>query len=337
MLAAALIYRAKETSADSFYDEAGDAVRQSLALSPANFEGLKMEVSVLLGKHEYPAALTEAEALNKKVPDDVMVYGLLTDAYCAVGDYKNAEKAAQWMLNLRPGNLPAFINAAHMRELFGEMDGSYDSLNLAYQSTSPTQSTDRAALVAQMGRERRLAGKNDDAEKLLKQALDILPGYSVATEELASVYIAEKRYPEAIQLLRQRSQVLPTAQNIYSLAVALQLSGNTGEAATQFSSFLEKALPESDRKNNANLDLVFYYADQTHEAAKALSLAEREYTWRHDIYTLDAYGWALHKNGRDQEARKQMDSALAVGTRDPAILTHSAQIHATSLTSTAAR
>jgi hypothetical protein len=47
-----------------------------------------------------------------------MVYGLLTDANVGLGNYKDAEIAAQWMLNLRPGNLPALTRAAHLRELF---------------------------------------------------------------------------------------------------------------------------------------------------------------------------------------------------------------------------
>ena len=31
-----------------------------------------------------------------------MVYGLLTDAHVELGNYAEAEKACQWMLDLRP-------------------------------------------------------------------------------------------------------------------------------------------------------------------------------------------------------------------------------------------
>ena len=326
LLANALIRRAQETSDDRFYDQAAVAIDKSLAISPEDFEARKLHVAVLLGEHEFPDALTEAKALNKKVADDVMVYGLLTDAYSELGDYKEAEKSAQWMLNLRPGNLPAFVHAAHLREVFGEVNGSYDALELAYQGTSPTEKADRASLLSQMGRERRLAGNNEVAEQRLKQALSFYPGYTAANQELADIYLNEKRYDEAIALLRQVATALPNAKSLYRLAEALETSGHVEEAKSVYAEFQRQAVVESARKSNANRELVFYYADRAHLPSKALEIATAEHAWRQDIYTLDAYAWALHVNGQDKEACQQMDIALAVGTRDPKILAHAEQL-----------
>jgi len=94
-------------------------------------------VWLLLGKHEFAAAREEARKLNKKMPDDVMVYGFLTDANIELGNYKEAEDSAQLMLDLRPGNLPGLTRAAYLRELFGDLDGSVELMNMAYQSTPP--------------------------------------------------------------------------------------------------------------------------------------------------------------------------------------------------------
>jgi len=80
LLATALVRRAQETSDVSLYARAEDAVKKSLEIAPNNFETEKIQVSILLGEHEYPAALEAAKTLNKRVPDDVMVYGLVTDA-----------------------------------------------------------------------------------------------------------------------------------------------------------------------------------------------------------------------------------------------------------------
>jgi len=57
-----------------------------------------------------------------------------------------------------------------------------------------------------------------------------------------------------------------------------------------------------------------------------LAIAEQEHAWRHDVYTLDAYAWALHVNGQDAEARKQIDAALAVGIRDAKLFVHAGEI-----------
>ena len=50
-----------------------------------------MRAWALLGQHRFTEALALAKQLNKKVPDDLMVYGLLTDANIELGRYDDAE------------------------------------------------------------------------------------------------------------------------------------------------------------------------------------------------------------------------------------------------------
>jgi tetratricopeptide (TPR) repeat protein len=326
LLAAALVRRAQETSDASFYTQSEDAVKKSLAIAPYNFATEKIQVSILLGEHEYPAALEAAKALNKRVPDDVMVYGLLTDADVELGNYNDAETAAQWMLSLRPGNLPALTRAAHLRELFGDAEGAYELMELAYQSMPPTETGERAWILTQMGHLRLASGSTDAAEKLFQQALTVFPNYPAALGNLAQVRITQKRYAEAVVLLQQLYQGVPRAENLYDLAEALQLAGRDGEAKRAFADFETKALLESNKKDNADRKLVFYYADHAQQPAKALKVAQQEYAWRQDVYTLDAYAWALHVNGREAEAYKQVASALAVGICDPRLFLHVGEI-----------
>ena len=326
LLATALIRRAHETSDARYYAQADDAAKKSLQLAPNNFDTNKIQVSILLGEHEFRAALAAAQALNKQSLDNVMVYGLLTDAYAELGDYKDAETAAQWMLNLRPGNLPALINASHLRELFGDIDGSYELLQMAYDSTPPTEVEQRASLLTRMGHLRLASGNTDVAEKLLQQALSVFPNYPLAVGALAEVRIAQKHYDEAVVLLRQRYQATSCPGNLYDLAQALRLAGHDGEAKQVFAEFEAKALLESSKKDNSNRELIFYYGDYAKQPAKALQLAEQEYAWREDVYTLDAYAWALHVNGQDVEARKQIEAALAVGIRDAKLFRHAGEI-----------
>ena len=55
-------------------------------------------------------------------------------------------------------------------------------------------------------------------------------------------------------------------------------------------------------------------------------MAEQEYSWRRDVYTLDAFAWALHANGQEVEARQQIEAALGVGLRDAKFLLHAGEI-----------
>jgi tetratricopeptide (TPR) repeat protein len=326
LLATALIRRARETSDARYYAQAEDAVKKSLQLVPNQFDTKKIQVSILLGEHDFPAALDRAKALNKQVPDDVMVYGLLAEANAELGHYQDAEAAAQWMLNLRPGNLPALTHAAHLRELFGDIDGSYELLQMAYESTPPTEDEERAWLLTQMGHLRLATGNTDAAEKLLEQALTTFPNYPFAMGALGEVRIEQTRYAEAVALFQQRYQFTSRTENLYDLARALQLAGREGEAKKFFAEFERKSLLESSQKDNSNRELIFYYADCVKQPIQALRLAEQEYSWRKDVYTLDAYAWALHRNGRDVEARKQIEAALAVGIRDAKLLLHAGEI-----------
>jgi tetratricopeptide (TPR) repeat protein len=325
-LALALSRRARETSDVKFYAMAEDALQKSYAIAPDNFDGRRIHVWLLLGKHEFADALAEAKVLNQRTPDDVMVYGFLTDANAELGNYADAEKSAQWMLDLKPANIPGLTRAAYLRELFGDVDGSLELMRMAYDSTPPNEAEDQAWILTQMAHLKLMEGKTDEAEAFCHQALAAFPGYHYALSNLAKVRTQQKRYAEAVELLRQRYMAAQHAENLYDLAEALQLAGQTEEATKDFAEFEQKSIAESVRADNSNRELIFYYADHANQPAKALQVAQSEFARRHDVFTLDAYAWALHVNGQDQEARKQIDAALAVGIRDTKLFSHAAAI-----------
>jgi len=169
-------------------------------------------------------------------------------------------------------------------------------------------------------------GKIEQAEKLAQQALAMFPGYHYALGNLARVRIQQKRYDEAVDLLKQRYQAAPHAENLFDLAQTLQLAGRKDEAQNAFAEFERKSLLETNRADNSNHELIFYYADYANQPAKALEVAKREYARRHDVFTLDCYAWALHVNGENQEALTQMGTALAVGIRDAKLFRHAGEI-----------
>ena len=325
-LALALSRRARETSDVTCNTQGEEALQKSFALSPDNFDGQRIQTWLLLGKHEFAAALQAATKLNHRMPDDLMSYGFLTDANVELGNYKEAEIAAQWMLDLRAGNMPGLTRAAYLRELFGDIDGSLELMNMAYQSTPPTEFEDGAWIVTQMAHLNLAMGKIEEAEALSRQALDMFPNYHYALANLAKVRIRQKRYEEAVDLLRQRYQAASHAENLFDLAHALQLAGHQDEAQRAFAEFEQKSLLETNRADNSNHELVFYYADYANQPAKALEVARREYARRHDVFTLDCYAWALHLNGQNDEAIKQISTALAVGIRDARLFWHAGEI-----------
>jgi len=222
--------------------------------------------------------------------------------------------------------MPGITRAAYLRELFGDLDGSLELMNMAYQSTPPAETEDRAWILSQIGHLQLASGKLTDAEVTLEQALTIFPRYHYALQNLAKVRIEQKRYADAVSLLQQRYDDAHHAENLYDLAAAEELAGLVERAKKDFAEFETKSLAESVKKDNSSRELIFYYADHAHDPAKALKIAEQEFAWRHDVFTQDAYAWALHVNGREAEARKHIETALAVGIRDARMRRHAGEI-----------
>ena len=321
-LAMAYARRARETSDVAFYTKAEETLKKSFELAPDNFEGLKTQAWLLLGRHEFAKAREVAMKLNKQVPDDVTVYGYLADANAELGNYKEAVDAAQWMLNIRPGNVPGLTRAAYLRELHGDFSGAIDLMQAAYDSTPYQEMEDRAWLLTQIAHLNLLSGNLTGAENHANGALGLFPNYHYALGTLAQIRIAQKRYDDAVALLEKRYTAAPHAENEFVLGQALALAGRDADAQKAFADFEKKSLAESGIADNSNHELVAYYIDHAKQPAKALAIAEKEATRRHDAYTLDAYAWSLAANGEYSRAEAEMKKALAFGIKDPKVLEH---------------
>jgi tetratricopeptide (TPR) repeat protein len=330
-LGLALIGRARETENPAYYEDAEQAISAGLALAPNDFQLEKAHVALLLGRHDFAQAQKEAASLNRRSPDDATTYGYLAGADIALGEYQDAEKAAQWMLNLLPNNVPALLIGAELRDLYGDAEGALELLNQAYRETPPTENEELAWIANQIVGVQIRSGKLDAAGQVLEQAERNLPAYPYTLRNLAQLKLEQRRYPEAIALLRQQEitapgAIAPRAQALYQFARAEDLAGQTSEATATYAKFEAAAKPLLHEPANANRDLILYYADHARSAPQALSVAQYEIGLRHDVLTLDAYAWALYKNGRFAEADAQMQKALAVGVRSAQLFDHAGHI-----------
>lgn len=327
-LAIAYVVRADETADARYYAQADETLEQCFKLSPGLYEAMKTKVLIELGRHEYAKALKSATKLNNQTPDDVAVYGYLVDADIALGNYKDAIKAAQWMLDLRPGNIPGLSHAAMLRELYGNLAGALDLMQTAYGSMPIAATYDRASMLTRMAHVNLLLTDLPRAEKLAKQALDLFPDYYAALAELARVRVAQKQYGDAVTLLNKLCAEAPRGEYLYQRAETLELAGQSVEAAKAFTEFELKALADTNLPDNSNLELAAYYVDHAHQPAKAVEIARRELERRKDVFTFDSYTWALEADGQHDAANEEMKKALQIPVKDPRILAHAATLGA---------
>jgi tetratricopeptide (TPR) repeat protein len=325
-LAMAFARRARETSNTEFYERAHQALADCFRLAPKHWEGRKTKVWVLLGQHEFARALEEAKALNRQMPDDLIVYALLVDCHVELGNYADAEVAGQWLLDLRPGHVAGLTRGAYLREVFGDLEGALDFMSQAFERTPPSETEDRAWLLTHIAHLQRLSGRLREGEIVLGEALRLFTNYHYALAELAKLRLDQQRYEEAVSLLRQRYELASHPENLYELASALQRAGKRDEAHNTFQQFEIAAKAESAGWDNANRELIYYYVDHARKPKEALRLAEQEIARRKDIHTRGAYAWALFANQRSSEALEQLEKALAVGTREPLLLEHARRI-----------
>jgi tetratricopeptide (TPR) repeat protein len=325
-LAIAYLQRARETADAAYLHDADSALVQGLKLDAEDFQLQRTQVALMLARHGYVHARERATVLNKRTPDDVMTYGYLAEAEIALGQYPEAETNAQWMLNMRPNNIPGLMIGAKLRTLYGDAHGAIEFLSLAYSETSPTEVEELAWIENQIASIQIESGQIDVGEQTLAQADQLFPHYARTMENLARVRMAQHRVNDAVTLLRAASKIDNDPGVLYELAHALEASGDSMNARAALAAFEKQASNPGDATDEARLDLIRMYAASPSTAAHALTLAQQEIAVRQDVWTLDAYAWALYANAQYLDAYAAVQKAIAVGIQSAQIFDHAGHI-----------
>jgi len=321
-LGVAMSRRARETADPEWYDRSDEALDRALELAPEHFVALRQKVWNQLGRHEFADALEAAEELNERAKDDVATYGLLVDANVELGRYAEAEEAAQWMLNLRQGTPAAMTRVSYLREQFGDLTGASAAMTMAFHSTRPSDTEDRAWILTHLAHLESERGRAGRASVYAENALELFPGYHYALAELARARADAGEDEAARDLLARRYEVAPHPENLYALAVATERCGDPDAAEAMYEEFEEAALGESENVDNANLSLAEYWLDHVGSeaaTARALALMEARAEVRRDIPTLEMLAWSQHRAGDHGAAWETIGEALEVGTTSPSL------------------
>lgn len=181
----ALLGQYRHTGEPALLLRAERHVAAALHQDGSYFEAKKMQAWAWLLSGRAEQALQAALALNRKMPDDVEVYGYLVDAYLALGKLEQAEEQANWMLRLRAEN-PATLRAvAELRERLGDAEGALMMWNDLYRRTAQTLVLDRAyvlARVAQLMKKTHPARAKVVAAESLRMAPDSLAAKKAVAE-----------------------------------------------------------------------------------------------------------------------------------------------------------
>jgi len=206
-LAAAYMQKARESGDASYYGRAEAAVKQALSVQPDSVEALRTLAWVQTGKHEFREALTIAERLRERLPDDPLVHGLLGDAAVELGEYTRAEEEFQTMLDLRPG-MASYSRAAYLRELYGDPDGAIEFMERAAKVGSAKDPEPLAWCLVQLGNLYFNQGRLGKAELAYNNALIVFPHYYQALAALGRIRLLADVFAPYIKALNAMPRVV---------------------------------------------------------------------------------------------------------------------------------
>ncbi len=290
-----------------------------LFAGPEILEKRKALIGELLESEDYRPAIVQASSLQKEWPDDVETYRLLGVASLGIGDYPEAEKQIQWMLDLRIGksDFSGWLLVARFREATGDWDGALESLNLAHARAATTQLRQSALIAA--GEIHLKAGRSAVADQAVAVVLKENPDSPAARELLARIRLSQGRKSEAIELLRTLVEKGREARLWYLLA---SLTDETAD----YRAFEAAARSIAGRTRNANRELSLYLSGKGERPLEALQIAQAEAARRRDPRTLEALAVALSANGFQTAARDVIQEVVTSGWRDPEFGVHAAMI-----------
>jgi tetratricopeptide (TPR) repeat protein len=326
-LGAAYVQKARESGDPGYYARAEQALRKSLERLPDNHEALATLASVQVGQHRFREARELAEKCVRLHPDDAFSYGTLGDAQVELGDYEASARSIQHMLELEPG-LPAYARMSYQRELHGQRKEALRLMGLAVAAAVPSDPHGGAWCRTQLGDLYFKGGDLDNAGRQYEAALKQLPDYYLALVGQARVATARQKLDEAAQFLTRAIAAIPRPDFVAALGDVYALSGKSEQARQQYDLVLQieevnrvAGVPDKRR-------LSLFYANHDRDLDAALALAQQEYAVRQDVYTCDAFAWALYKKGRYPVAWDAAQRAMRLKTEDAAIHYHAGMIAA---------
>ncbi len=307
------------TADPSYYAKADGAFTQSLTIqTDDNAAALTGQATLAASRHDFAGALAltqQAERLNAYSAPNL---GVQVDALTELGRYPEALTTLQRMVDLKPG-VASFSRVSYSYELRGDTTGAKQALDRTLEvAQSPG---DRAFALQYLGELAFNGGDLDTAERQFTLGLQQDPSYLPLLAGKARVEAARGAADQAVHDWQIVTTGLPQPTYLIEYADLLTSLGRTADAAAQYALVDATAALFRAQGANVDLELSLFDADRG-RPAPALAAAQAQLDLRHSIAVEDAYAWALHVNGRDQEALTHAQAADQLGMKNALFAYH---------------
>lgn len=330
----ALLQRIRETADPTLYVPAQAAFDAALALDPGDALTLVGIGGLQLGKHQFADALVTGRKAVAMSPRLDTAHAVVVDSLVELGRYDEAQTAADRMLGVTL-DLTTLTRASYLAELHGQLPAALIAMQQA--AKAPALAPENVAFVdAQIGNLLVYTGDPAGAADAYRAALALVPAHAPSFAGEARLAVGAGKLDDAIALFQHASDIVPLPEYVIALGEAQTAAGKTDDAARSFKTAgVEIKLFQSNGVA-VDLDLALFEADHG-DPAQGLAFAQTAQAATPTVRADDALGWALHRLGRDTEARTWSDKALRLGSRDPLFHYHAGAIAAALGDATTAR
>jgi tetratricopeptide (TPR) repeat protein len=248
-------------------------------------------------------------------------YGVLGDVLVDQGKVREGAAAYQKMIDLRP-DLQSYARAAHVRWLTGDLNGAIELMRLAVSGSSPNDAEAAAWAYTRLSLYQLQRGATKQALESCSAGLVLQPDYAPALLARGRILLALHRSADAVVELQHAAKLNPLPEYQWALADALALTGDRDRAKEVESQIVVRGAKEDPRA------LSVFLATRGENIEQAVHLAQHEFTSRADVFTHDAFAWALAAAGRNTQAQLHATKALSERTVDARLFLHAGIIAA---------
>lgn len=332
-------------------DLAEDTLRQALKINPESAQVHRALAHFYERKKDLKNAEVQLRKALEDVPNNEVLRAELGDVLLALKDFDGADQEYQGVID-GAGKSKQMIALGYikLRNLYmaqGKMEKATHVIEEGY-AKSGRSATMMAALVQTYTAQKRFAlafktcedwlGKNPNkafgynllgwihetqkaysqAETAYNRAIDLRPAWSKPRENLARLYLAQGKRPEAIKVLETALQYNPKDSSpFFSLAMLYEQTGEYDKAIQCY----ERVLSGHPNLWQAANDLAFLKCLQAKKPAQlneALGLARRAHALSPDEPdVLDTLGWIYYKKGDMAKALGLIRRAVSGAPQDP--------------------
>ena len=311
-LGLAYVQQAKVTIDPSYYPKADGALARSLEIDSAdNFLAYAGLSALASARHDFSAARDFAEHGLKINDFSAILHGALSDAQLQLGDYDAAFASVQRMIDLSP-DTASLARASYTWELRGDIARARTLMQRALDDAP--DAADRAFALVHLGT---LSLDQGDANTALASFRDALVASPTDVAALAGKARAEAAIGQTETAIDDYATLVARAPEpgyVVEFARLLESAGRTDDAAAQYDVFAATQQLFTANGVEADSAAVLVDAERCDDPARVVAEAEAALERRPFLDMYDAYAWALHCAGRNDEAMQAIRSAMELGT-----------------------